>query len=168
MQTGSTGDTRKNRVIIEIAKKTKGGKVEELPFKPLILAKLSGNRPDDAIRDRQRVQINDRNFDAKMQEIDVRLDDLVVPSHLPGADDLAINLKFDSMGKFRPDEIVQQVPELKRLVELRGMLNAFMAKLGVNKRLSNEFNRILSSTDDYKKLLEDLKKLTAAKTEEAS
>ena len=169
MPEGSTGDTRKNRVMIQIKKVTKGDKVEELKYKPLILGRLTGARPDTPIRDRQRRSINGYNFSKTMQDCNVRLDDLVVKSRLPGAsddDDLAVNLKFDNMKSFQPDEIVKQIPELQRLVELRSMLNAFIAKVGANKRLYNEFTKILASTDDFKQLLEELKKVQAASSED--
>ena len=169
MPSGSTGDTRKDRVQILIAKKTKGGEVEELPYKPLVLAKLSGNRPENTIRERSRKSINDRNFNQVMQETDVRLDDLVVKNHLPGeTEDLAVNLKFNSMKSFKADEITSQVPELKRLVELRKMLNGFMAKMGLNKKLLNEYSKILANTDDHKALLEELKKVQETAGEEAT
>ena len=158
-----TGDTRPNRVTITIEKKVTGEKAKELPYKPIILAKLSGVRSDKEVRERERITINDRNFDDVMRKIDVKLEGLSVKSHLPdsGAELYLKELEFDSIKSFHPDELVKKVPELNRLVELRSLLNDFMSRVSVNKKFQTELDHIVRNSGDYKQLLESLKKVVA-------
>ena len=43
---------------------------------------------------------------------------------------LAVDLRFESINDFQPDALVEKVPELKQLIELRNALKALTGPLG--------------------------------------
>ena len=80
----------------------------------------------------------------KAQEIRLALS---VPNRLSGNADDAMNLtlKVESMKDFGPEAIVEQVPELKRLLELREALRALKGPLSNVPEFRKKIQELLKS-----------------------
>ncbi|MEI8609451.1 type VI secretion system contractile sheath small subunit [Enterovibrio sp. Hal110] len=103
----------------------------ELPLKMLIVGEFSNKEDNRAVEERSPVNINKENFDDVLQSQGISLD-LSVPRRLAGSeegDSIAVSLDVESMKDFEPDNIIKQVPELRKLLELREALKALKGPL---------------------------------------
>ncbi|HDV7416177.1 TPA: type VI secretion system contractile sheath small subunit, partial [Campylobacter jejuni] len=120
----------KERINITYKAKTNGQNAEiELPLKLMIMANLTGKNEQN-LEDREIVSINKINFNQVMQKLDIKTQFNVKNTLGGGAEELDINLKISSMKDFSPDNIVQQVPELNKLMRLREALMALKGPMG--------------------------------------
>ncbi|EAJ5678781.1 type VI secretion system contractile sheath small subunit [Campylobacter sp. CNRCH_2016_3089] len=120
----------KERINITYKAKTNGQNAEiELPLKLMIMANLTGKNEQN-LEDREVVSINKINFNQVMQKLDIKTQFNVKNTLGGGAEELDINLKISSMKDFSPDNIVQQVPELNKLMRLREALMALKGPMG--------------------------------------
>ncbi|MBA4791303.1 MAG: type VI secretion system contractile sheath small subunit [Rhizobiales bacterium] len=123
----------KERVNIRYRPATGNAKEEvELPLKLLVVGDFTQKPDDRPVEERSLVTINKDNFDEVLKGQDLSLD-LSVDDKLSeeGQDEkISVSLKFDRLKDFEPEAIVQQVPELKKLLELREALVALKGPLG--------------------------------------
>ncbi|MCV3400449.1 type VI secretion system contractile sheath small subunit [Campylobacter lari] len=120
----------KERINITYKTKTNGQNAEiELPLKLMIMANLTGKNKQN-LEDREIVSINKINFNQVMQKLDIKTQFNVKNTLGGDAEELDINLKISSMKDFSPDNIVQQVPELNKLMRLREALMALKGPMG--------------------------------------
>jgi type VI secretion system protein ImpB len=137
-----------------------GGAIEmkELPFVLGVLGDFSGN-PEEALprlRDRKFVEIDRDNFDDVLAGMKPRLVTKVDNKLQDDGSQLGVELKFRSISDFEPDQLVQQVEPLRKLVELRQNLSDLLAKTDGNDKLGDLLQTVLQSTDDQKKLGQEL------------
>lgn len=122
----------KERVNITYKASTGDGQEErELPLKILAVGNYTGKEDDRAVEERKPLSIDKDNFNAVMSEHDLGVD-VQVKDQLSGDEDaeLAVSLKFETLKDFRPDQIAEQVPELRKLLQLREALTALKGPLG--------------------------------------
>jgi len=122
----------KERVNIVYKSDTGGAKEEtELPLKILMVGDYTGRPDDTPLEDRKPINVDKDNFDEVMakQELGAQVQ---VASKLSEEKDASLNLSlaFKTLADFTPEGIVQQVPELKQLLELRAALSALKSPLG--------------------------------------
>ena len=121
----------KERVNIVYKPATGDAKEEvELPLKVLVMGDFTLAQDDRAIEDREPVNIDKDNFNDVLQAQNISVD-LVVPARLAGqeGEEMAVKLDLNNMKDFEPDQIIQQVPELAKLLELREALKALKSPL---------------------------------------
>ena len=128
-----------------------GGAIEmkELPFVVGILADLSGQPevPLPRLKERKFVEIDRDNFDEVLKGMKPRLA-LRVDNTL--ADDnttLGVELRFQSLDDFHPEQVVQQVAPLRQLLEVRQRLADLLAKTDGNDVLSERLHEIITNTE---------------------
>jgi type VI secretion system protein ImpB len=123
----------KERVNITYKPALGDAKVEvELPLKLLVVGDFTGREDDRPVEDRAPINIDKDNFGDVLKAQKLSLD-LSVPNKLAGedsTDNMAVNLKIESLADFEPDAIVEKVPELKSILELRDALKALKGPLG--------------------------------------
>lgn len=116
----------KERVNITYRPAAEGAQEEvELPFKILVLGDLTGRTDERPLDEREPIAVDKDSFDKVMAAQSLSAD-ISVPDALsaePGAE-LAVSLSFRGLADFRPENIAAQVPELRRLLELRSALVA--------------------------------------------
>lgn len=137
-----------------------GGAIElkELPFVVGVLGDFSG-MPEEALprlRDRKLVEIDRDNFDSVLAGMKPRLAYKVDNKLSDDGSQLGVELKFREMDDFTPDQLVQQVEPLKKLVELRQNLSDLLAKTDGNDKLGDLLADVLKNSDAQKKLGEEL------------
>ena len=103
----------------------------ELPLKMLIVGDFTMREDETPLEDREKVNVNKDNFSEVLEAHDVKME-AVVPDKLSEEEDaqMNVNLDFKTMRDFEPDAIIQKVPELKQLHELREALKALKGPLG--------------------------------------
>ena len=123
----------KERVNI-VYKPATGDAVEEkeLPLKMLMMGDYTGRKDDTPLGERKIISVNKDNFSDVMQGQDLNLK-FGVENKLDesgDAGDMAIDLKINTLKSFNPEEVAKQVPELKKLLDLRNALTALKGPLG--------------------------------------
>ena len=142
----------KSRVTIDYVNTTGGAQEKrELPQRVLVVGDYTMKEPDpdDLIGEREKLQINQRNFDDVMRNQDLSLD-LTVPNKLSSeeGDEMAVNLKFDGIDSFRPEAIAPQVEELNTILEIRNLLLSLKSHVVSRRQFRRELERIVKSDMD--------------------
>ncbi len=148
----------KERVNIVYRPATGDAKEEvELPLKLMVLGDFT-LRPDDRmVEDRDPVGIDKDNFNdvLKGQGLELKVN---VPSALSGKEDdqLAVQMKFESLKDFDPDAIVRNVPELAKLMELREALKALKGPLANVPDFRKKVQELIKDPGARERLLAEL------------
>jgi type VI secretion system protein ImpB len=120
------------RVNIVYQPATGGAQADvELPLKLLMLGDYTGRHDDTPLEDRKPVNIDKDNFDEVLRNQELELS-VTVPNKLSGKDgeEMSVELKFNSMKDFGPESLVEQIPDLHKLLQLRAALQALKGPLG--------------------------------------
>lgn len=133
-----------------------GGAIEmkELPFVVGVLGDFSG-KPEEAlpaIKNRKLVEIDRDNFDQVLSAMKPRLAYNVDNKLQDDGSKVGVELKFNKMEDFEPDNIVQQVDPLRKLVEARQKLSDLLSKMDGNEKLENILNDVLADASKQKEL----------------
>lgn len=149
---------RSPRVQITYDVETNGAiEMKELPFVLGVLSDLSGKpaEPLPRLRDRKFVEIDRDNFDAVLRGMKPRLAYRVDNTLTNDDTRLAVELCFNSLEDFEPEQVARQVEPLRKLLETRTQLAALLAKADGNDRLSEKLQEIISNTELLKKAGEE-------------
>ena len=133
----------------------------ELPLKLLLVGDYTQNEDNDTpIEDRKRININKNNFASVMKEQNLGLN-LSVKNTLTGeeGDELAVDLKIESLADFMPENIAQQVPDLRVLLEVRKLLQDLKGRVVNNTDFRRELNKILEDPGKFEQLRSELDKI---------
>lgn len=149
----------KERINITFKPAIGGAQEEiELPFKVMVLGDFT-QRPDDrSLEDRKPISIDKITFNDVLEKQNLSLD-ISVPNRLQDEDpnsELAVNLKFKELKDFDPTNIVDQIPELQKLMELRDALVALKGPLGNAPAFRKAIESVLSDDDSREKVLAEL------------
>jgi type VI secretion system protein ImpB len=129
----------------------------ELPLKILMLGDYTGRTDDRPLEQRKPINIDKDNFNEVMAshklELNVNVADRL--SGEPGAE-TSVKLKFNNLNDFGPEGIVNQVPELRTLLELRSALNALKGPLGNIPAFRKKIQALLGDTEARQKLITEL------------
>jgi type VI secretion system protein ImpB len=133
-----------------------GGAIEtkELPFVVGVMGDFSGKpeQPLPRVKDRKLIEIDRDNFDQVLAGQKPRLA-MRVDNKLTGGDTkMGVELRFNNMQDFEPDQVVQQVEPLRKLVEARQKLNDLLSKMDGNDKLEEMLQNIITSTESQKEL----------------
>lgn len=132
--------------------------LKELPFVVGVLGDFVGKpeEPLPALKNRKFVEIDRDNFDQVMAGMKPRLSFSTENKLQDDGSKLGIELKFNGIEDFEPDNIVQQVDPLRKLVEARQKLSDLRSKMDGNEKLENMLNDVLSNADKQKELSDTL------------
>ena len=148
----------KERVNITYKPATGNAKEDvELPLKLLMLGDYT-QRPDPRpLEDRKPINVDKDNFQKVMSEQKLALTFNVkdVLSEQENSE-LTVNLKFRRLSDMEPEAIANQVPELKKLLDLRAALTALKGPLGNEKAFRNKIQQILSGAAQRHKIVSEL------------
>ncbi|MDQ6787618.1 MAG: type VI secretion system contractile sheath small subunit [Acidobacteriota bacterium] len=137
-----------------------GGAIElkELPFVLGVLGDFVGKpeEPMPALKNRKFVEIDPDNFNQVLAGMKPRLAFSTENKLQDDGSKLGIELKFNSIEDFEPDNIVRQVDPLRKLVEARQKLSDLRSKMDGNEALENMLNDVISNSDKQKQLSDAL------------
>ena len=155
-----------SRVNIRYVKDTGGSQEElELPLKLLILGDFTMREDDTSLEDRKRISVDKNNFGSVLKEQKLGLD-LVVPNTLAGEGEMAVKLKMESLDDFTPTGIANQVPELKTMLAVRGLLTDLKAKVISNREFRKQLESILNDKSKMASIIAELDKIAPLSSEE--
>ena len=137
-----------------------GGAIElkELPFVVGVMGDFSGKpeEPLPAFKNRKFVEIDPDNFDQVLSGMSPRLAFTVDNKLQDDGSKMGVELKFNSIEDFEPDNFVQQVEPLRKLVEARQKLSDLLSKMDGNDKLESMLEDIMSNADKQKQLSDAL------------
>jgi type VI secretion system protein ImpB len=77
---------------------------------------------------------------------------------------LGVELRFNSMDDFHPENVVNQVEPLRKLADARKKLSDLLSKMDGNDRLVELMDEVIKSTDALQKLNKEAGSETSEKT----
>ncbi|MDY0970730.1 type VI secretion system contractile sheath small subunit [Siccibacter turicensis] len=148
----------KERINIKYVPATGGQQAEiELPLTMMVIGNMKGRTEETPIEERQTVSVDKNNFTSVMKEANLELN-FLVPNRLEenSEDEMPVKLNIASLEDFSPDRIAEQVPELRKLLELREALVALKGPLGNIPAFRNRLQDLLASSEAREQLLKEL------------
>ncbi len=129
----------------------------ELPLKILMVGDYTGRPDDTPVEARKPINVDKENFNEVMASQDLKVA-VQVPDRLSGEKDAAlpVELKFKRLDDFGPEGIVNQVPELQKLLELRRALTALKGPLGNIPAFRKKIQTLLADDASRAELMKEL------------
>lgn len=128
--------------------------MKELPFVLGVMGDYSG-KPDEPLprmKDRKLVEIDRDNFDKVLAGMKPRLAYSVENKLTDDGGKIGVDLRFNSMEDFEPDQVVQQVEPLRKLVAARRKLSDLVSKMDGNEKLENLLGDVLKNAGSQQQL----------------
>ena len=148
----------KERVNI-VYKSSTGGALEdvELPLKILMMGDYTGKPDSRPLEERAPINIDKGNFNEVMAQQNLEAT-ISVPDRLSATEgaSLGMTLQFKNLADFGPENLVNQVPELKTLLELRAALTALKHPLGSIPGFRKKIQALLGDSEGRQKLMQEL------------
>ncbi len=135
-----------------------GGAIElkELPFVVGVLGDLTGQpeQPLAKLKDRKFVEVNPDNFDTVLEGMKPHLAFAVENklSEDPEAANLKVDLQFQKLEDFEPQNVARQVKPLKELLDLRTRLSDLRGSLQGNDKLEELLLGAVGNSEKLEKL----------------
>ncbi len=137
-----------------------GGAMElkELPFVVGVLGDFVGKpeEPLPGVKQRKFVEVDRDNFDQVLAGMKPRLAYTTENKLQDDGSKMGVELKFNSIEDFEPDNVVQQVDPLRKLVEARQKLSDLLSKMDGNDKLETLLTDVLANADKQKELSDAL------------
>ncbi len=129
----------------------------ELPLKILMVGDYTQRPVDEAVENRKPINVDKDNFNQVLaeQKLELNLNVADKLSNEPGAE-MAVNLKFKKLSDFSPEGVANQVPEMRKLLELRSALNALKGPLGNVPGFRKKIQGLLGDEEGRSKLMQEL------------
>ena len=151
-------ESPKERINITYTPKDGGvGEEMEVPLKLLVLGDYNPNEAFTTVEDKKPVKITKNTFNDVLKEQKISID-ISVPNKFSDDDESTIQTTLDisSMKDFTPENIVDQVDEMKKLKELRNALMSLKGPLGNIPAFRKAISEAVNNPEEAKKLLEEL------------
>ncbi|AXH09771.1 type VI secretion system contractile sheath small subunit [Malaciobacter halophilus] len=129
----------------------------EIPFKVTLLGEYNPNEEKKPVEERKAIKIDKNNFNdvLKAQNLSVSFN---VDNKLTNEEDSSLNvdLNINSIKDFSPEKIVENIPELKVLMQLRQSLMALKGPLGNVPAFRKAIEDAISNKEERDKLMNEL------------
>lgn len=149
----------KERINVTFKPATGGAQEEiELPLKLMAIGDYIHRKDERKVEDRKPISIDKMTFDEVLAKQELSLV-LSVPNRLleeSDTEELAVQLRLSTMKDFNPASLVEQVPELKKLMELREALVALKGPLGNAPAFRKAIESVLADTQFRDRILDEL------------
>jgi type VI secretion system protein ImpB len=131
-----------------------GREIKELPFVVGVLGDFSAasELEKTKLKDKKFINVDLDNIDEVIESLAPRANFQVDNTLMEDGGKISVDLTFKSMDDFRPENVVQQVDPLKKLVAARERLTDLRNKISNNERLEDLLDDVLQNTDQVRKL----------------
>jgi type VI secretion system protein ImpB len=130
--------------------------IKEIPFVMGVLGDFAGQPVEEQARlkDRKFTEVTPDNFDDVLASMKPHLAYSVENklSEDPDAPKLKVDLNFRSLDDFSPEAVANQVPALKKLLDLRTRLSDLRGTLQTNEKLDEVLQDVVNSSDKMDQL----------------
>jgi type VI secretion system protein ImpB len=139
------------RINITLDVETNGArKKKELPLKLLVAGDFSNGKSKGTVAERERININKNNFNQVISDLAPELTCNVSNKIKNDDSEMQVKLKIDSLQKFHPDHVAQQIPELRNLLAMRNLLKDLKANVLDNHEFRRALEKIIKNKDELK------------------
>ncbi len=153
----------KERVNITYKPATGDAKEElELPLKLLVMGDFTSQEDERMLEDREPISVDKNNFNDVLRAQGLELT-FNVPNSLAkteggevSGEEMTVNMNFKSINDFDPDQIVEKVPELTQLKQLRDALTALKGPLGNTPAFRKKLQELIADEGTRQQLLKEL------------
>lgn len=134
----------KARVNLRLDLHTGGAsKKVELPLKLLVTGDFSNGMEQRPLSERNKIDVNKNNFNNVISEFSPSVK-MTVENTLAGdGSEEDINLIFQNMKDFEPEQVARQIPQLKALLSMRNLLRDLKSNLLDNATFRKSLEAIL-------------------------
>jgi type VI secretion system protein ImpB len=163
---------RKPRVQITYDVEVNGAmQVKELPFVMGIMGDFSGkpDQPLPPLKERKFVEIDRDNFDKVLAGMAPRLA-FRANDKMSGKEgqQLNVELRFKSLDDFNPENVVEQVEPMRKLMETRNKLKDLLNKMEGNDKLESLLEDLIKNSGKREQVSQDLGLGAAAPTDSSA
>lgn len=153
------------RVNIQLDLHTGGAqKKVELPLKVLAVGDYSHGQDTRPLSEKEKVLVNKNNFDAVLKEFKPKAK-IAVPNTLADdGSDISIDLEFQSMKDFTPEQVAKKIPQLRSLLAMRNLLRDLKSNLLDNATFRHELEKIVKDEQLSDELRAELEAIVAEST----
>jgi type VI secretion system protein ImpB len=134
--------------------------LKELPFVMGVLGDLTGQpaSPLAALKERKFVEITPDNFDVVLKNMEPHVAYSVANKLNDANDDrqFKVDLTFESLDDFAPENVAKRIPPLRELLELRKHLSDLSGSLQGNDKLDEMLLDAVSNTEMREKLRKEI------------
>lgn len=148
----------KERVNITYEANTNGVKEQvELPNKMLVIGDFTQREDHDRVVEREVLNVDKANFNDVMAQQNLSTT-FQVTNKLSSdeGDEFNVSLEFKNMKDFEPEQVVNQVPNLKKLLELRDALTFLKGPLGNVPAFKKQIDNLLNDEAKREALMSEL------------
>lgn len=147
-----------SRVNITLDVQTGGQSIKkELPMKLLVLGHFSQHQQQTVLSERERLSVNKENLNQVLSDMAPVLKFSVINKLKPEeTDDLPLSLCFKHYSDFQPEQIIEQIPQLKRLMAMRNLLKDLKSSIIDNKTFRKRLEQIMADSGKARQLLSEL------------
>ena len=132
-----------------------------LPLRLLVANDFSlGSSKDRKVDlDERRIRnMNGKNTDSVMKDMGIKLNFAVSNKIDPDkAEDIQVDIPFDSIRSFSPDQVAKHVPKVKSLLMLKELLQEVISNVDNRKDFRKLLGELMSNEDALAKMMEELK-----------
>jgi type VI secretion system protein ImpB len=150
-------------LFLEVAKGDAKEKVE-LPLRMLVMNDFTGRESDVPVEDREIISITHNNFQDVMRSYDLGLE-YTVPNKLTNEGSIKVDLNFEDMDAFRPENVAQQVPELSRLLAARNLLQDLRNRMISMGEFRKKLEQVIGDDEMRTELLNELQQVVGDEAE---
>jgi type VI secretion system protein ImpB len=134
----------------------------ELPMRLLVLGDYTGREDQTPVEEREVVNINSDNFESVMRSKDLKAEYTVENKLDEDGDDIAVDLSFEDMDSFSPENVARQVPQLRRMVAMRNLLQDLRNRVVSTSEFRKQLEQIVQDESAMSELAEELKQVVTA------
>jgi type VI secretion system protein ImpB len=129
----------------------------ELPLKLLMIGDFTGAVDKRSVEERQPINVDKDNFNDVLKEQKVNVA-FKAPDLLSGNADAELNvaLSFSKINDFGPEQVAQQIPELKALLEIRDALLSLKGPLANVPEFRNKLQTLIKDEGARDAILKEM------------
>jgi type VI secretion system protein ImpB len=152
-------------LFLEVLKGDAKKKVE-LPLRLCVLGDFSGKESTKPLAEREKINVNKDDFQKVMKSSNLNLE-CTVPDRLKGGDEeMKVDIKFEDLNSFHPEQVARQVPQLGRLLGTRNLLQDLRNRLISTSDFRKQLEGIVKNKDTLNQLSGELDKIVAGEVPE--